>query len=157
MYSSVCNNLMKYNIQPLLRLYNIVWPYLLVLIHSQAISSCGHPQSKHASQITTYLPNPGVDFCVYGLFYPTLKAAILQLRGGECGHIRHMTFITTLHHDSFKTHFLCFFKVLKESVYSISFCYIVLLFGSYHVHCHDLGLNPSFKTPLFYDLFSQVF
>ena len=42
--------------------------FLLLLLRTQAINSYGHPQSKHASQNTTYLPNPGVDFCVYGPF-----------------------------------------------------------------------------------------
>ena len=31
------------------------------------------------------------------------------------------------------------------------------LFESYHVYCHHLRVNPSFKTPLFYDLLFQVF
>ena len=31
------------------------------------------------------------------------------------------------------------------------------MFESYHVYCHHLGVNPSFKTPLFYDLIFQVF
>ena len=29
---------------------------LLLLLRTQAINSCGHPQSEHASQNTTYLP-----------------------------------------------------------------------------------------------------
>ena len=39
---------------------------LLPPLSSQAINSCGHPQSKHAFQKITYLPNPAVDFCVHG-------------------------------------------------------------------------------------------
>ena len=53
---------------------------LLFLLCSQAINSCGHPQSKHASQITTYLPWGWIFVCI-ALFYPTTKVAILQLRG----------------------------------------------------------------------------
>ena len=44
---------------------------LLLLLRTQAISSCGHPQSKHASQNKTYLPNPGGGFlCVWSFFIP---------------------------------------------------------------------------------------
>ena len=50
-------------------------------MRSLAINSCGHSQSKHASQITTNLPNPGGGFlCVWSFFYPTIKVAIVQLR-----------------------------------------------------------------------------
>ena len=49
----------------------LLLPILLLLLRSQAINSCGHPQSKHTSQNTTYLPNPGGGFlCVWPFFIP---------------------------------------------------------------------------------------
>ena len=43
---------------------------LLLLLRSQAINSCGHCQSQHVSQNTTYIYlTLGVDFCVYGPFF----------------------------------------------------------------------------------------
>ena len=43
--------------------------FLLLLLHrTQAVNSCGHPQSKHASLNTTYLLTLGVDFCLNGPF-----------------------------------------------------------------------------------------
>ena len=51
-------------------------------LRTQAINSCGHPQSKHASKNTTYL-TLGVDFCLYDPFLSHHKGivTILQLRG----------------------------------------------------------------------------